>query len=480
MYTVSDVESISKHDDEGPIELEIVSPVSPSSNVSPPHGTELTGPHYRLYKRRFLGLFGMVVLNIVGGLSWPWFGPIANDMVTDFDFTLDQVSWLGNIEACLYLPTALAIPYLYARFGLRRCCDFGAIALVLSAWVRYAGTVKSLSTNSSYALLMLGQCFAAIAQPMYQVLGPKYSENWFNLQGRTTATMIVAIANPVGSAIGQLLSPLVGGTRQSILILGIISTAVIPFVFLVQSQPRTPPTYAASTPSASFSHLARDVLFGGKTHGAKMSRRQRFDFVVIAWIFGILVAATNTFSILTAQIMQPVGYTDDISGLMGACLLLTGLVAAIATAPLFDRVFTKHLAICAKLLLPILGGAWLSLIWAVKPHNTGGLFAIMTILGVTSVTMLPVGLELASDLTRNAEGSSAILWFMGNLFNVVFVLVEDALRAGADADPPLNMQRGLIFNGVFVLASVLLIWLIKGEQVRKTIDQEKLAEIQQR
>ncbi|KAJ3913441.1 major facilitator superfamily domain-containing protein [Lentinula edodes] len=480
---MSDIETISKYDSKS-IELEIVSPVNDNSTSTANNfnGTNvqdgMNGFHgpYRLYKRRFLGLFGMVVLNIVGGLSWPWFGPIANEMVSGFGITLDQVSWLGTIEACLYLPTALSIPYLYNRFGLRRCCDFGAAALVISAWIRYAGTVKSLSTNSSYALLMLGQCFAAIAQPIYQVLGPKYSENWFNLQGRTTATMIVAIANPVGSAIGQLLSPLVGGTRQSILVLGIISTAVIPFIFLVHSQPPMPPTYAASTPSASFSHLARDVIFGGQSHGAKMSRRQRFDFMVIAWIFGILVAATNTFSILTSQIMQPVGYSDDISGLMGACLLLTGLVAAIITAPLFDRVFTKHLAVSAKVLLPILGGGWLSLIWAVKPHNTGGLFAIMTILGVTSVTMLPVGLELASDLTRNAEGSSAILWFMGNLFNIVFVLVEDALRAPANADPPLNMRRGLIFNGVFVLASVLLIWLIKGEQVRKTLDEEKAAE----
>lgn len=29
---------------------------------------------------------------------------------------------------------------------------------------------------------------------------------------------------------------------------------------------------------------------------------------------------------------------------------------------------------------------------------------------------------------------------------------------------------------MFVLASVLLIWLIKGEQVRKTLDEEKVAE----
>ncbi|KAE9411182.1 MFS general substrate transporter [Gymnopus androsaceus JB14] len=471
MSRVSDLETVSKENASNEFKEE--SPIE-AGMTSPPHvHNELP---YRLYKRRFLGLLGMVILNIVAGLSWPWFGPIANNMVSDFDITLNEVSWLGTIEACIYLPMALSIPYLYSRFGLRRCCDIGAIALVLSAWIRYAGTVKSLSSKSAYTLLMFGQCFAGVAQPVYQVLGPKYSENWFNLQGRTTATMIVAIANPIGSAIGQLLSPLVGDSRQSILVLAIVSTAVVPFILLIHSQPPIPPTYAASTPSAPFGVLARDILLPKRSHESKMSGRQRLDFVIIAWIFGVLVAATNTFSILTAQIMQPVGYSDDVSGFMGACLLLTGLVAAIVTAPLFDRVFTKHLAITGKILLPILGGAWLSLIWAVKPHNTGGLFAIMTILGVTSVTMLPVGLELASDLSRNAEGSSAILWFMGNLLNIVFVLAVDALRAGPNAEPPLNMRRGLIFNGAFVLASVLLVLLIKGEQVRKTLDEEKLAE----
>jgi len=37
------------------------------------------------------------------------------------------------------------------------------------------------------------QFFASIAQPIYQVIGPKYSETWFNLNGRTTATMVIAI-----------------------------------------------------------------------------------------------------------------------------------------------------------------------------------------------------------------------------------------------------------------------------------------------
>jgi hypothetical protein len=36
----------------------------------------------------------------------------------------------------------------------------------------------------------------------------------------------------------------------------------------------------------------------------------------------------------------PQGYSDHQAGLMGATLLLCGIVAAVVTAPLFDRVFT--------------------------------------------------------------------------------------------------------------------------------------------
>jgi hypothetical protein len=113
----------------------------------------------------------------------------------------------------------------------------------------------------------------------------------------------------------------------------------------------------------------------------------------------------------------PVGYSDFTSGLLGATLLLSGLVAAIATAPLFDRVFTHHLAIICKVLVAMVSGAWLSLIWAVKSGDIGGLYAVVAIIGACSVTNLPVGLELGCELTRNSGGSSALLWFSCVPFN---------------------------------------------------------------
>ncbi|KAJ7925250.1 hypothetical protein B0H13DRAFT_2573314 [Mycena leptocephala] len=299
-------------------------------------------------------------------MAWPWFGPISNNMVTEFGITLDEVNWLGNVMACIYLPVSLLVPEIIRRYGIRRCCDLGAAALLVSAWIRYAGTVHSLSSKGAFALLFVGQFFAAIAQPIFQVIGPKYSETWFDLQG--------------------------------ILVLGIMSSVAAPFVFMISAAPPTPPTYSASKKAPGLLSLLR-VMFS----------------------------------------KQPVGYSSDTAGFMGASLLLSGIVAAIVTAPIFDRVLTSHLAITTKILVPVLAAAWLSLVWAVKPNNTGALYAVCVLIGVSSVTMLPVSLELACEITRNSDGSSALLWFACNGLTIIFVLVEGALRAGPGANPPLNM-----------------------------------------
>lgn len=44
------------------------------------------------------------------------------------------------------------------------------------------------------------------------------------------------------------------------------------------------------------------------------------------------------------------------------------------------------------------------------------LFVIFGIIGMCSVPMLPVGMELACELTRNTDGSAAIVWIAYVIF----------------------------------------------------------------
>ncbi|KAI0789189.1 major facilitator superfamily domain-containing protein [Abortiporus biennis] len=443
------------------------------------HDATLVHNHvtYRLYTRRFIGLGAMIIMGIVTGMVTPWFGPISNNVVDEYGFTLNQVNWFGNIMNLTYLPTSIVATWLCTKYGLRTACLIGASFLLISGWVRYAGTAKSLSVNGSYALTLIGQLLGGISQPFFQILGPTYSETWFDLKGRTTATMVVAIANPVGIGIAQIISPLVGDTRQSVLVLAIISTCASPIALLVGSAPPSPPTYAASQTTATFNSLAR-AMFGkeDKKEVTYMTRRERLDFVILVFEFGILTAVVNSFTVLTAQFFQPYGYSDDTSGFFGAALLLVGIAAAIITSPIYDRYLTHHLALSAKLLCPILGVCWLSLIWAVKPHNDGAIYFIMAVIGAASLTLLPVALELAVEVTRNAGSSAALMWFSCNILSLMFVLVEGALRAPESSNPPKNMHKALIFQGVFVLGSLVFVMLLQGKQKRREMDELRMKE----
>jgi len=283
-----------------------------------------------------------------------------------------------------------------------------------------------------------------------------------------------------------------------------------------------------------------------------MTRTERFDFFILFFVFGVLVAGTSSFSVFIAQIFVrfftltpypltcairlmfffkikgPHGYSDVTAGLIGGIFLLSGLVAALIAAPLFDRVLIHHLAKTVKLALPILSVAWVCLIFVgefqiiifpssiavecgilffndpqshkVKPNNLAGIYVVLISISSVSFILLPVGLELGVEITHSAETSTAILWSGGNTVSVLWVLganllfyfifllacglllfsffpAMNALRDGPDGNPPLNMKRALIFNAAFITATSLLTIPFTGAQTRRKIDEQKAKDV---
>ncbi|QRV79125.1 major facilitator superfamily transporter [Ceratobasidium sp. AG-Ba] len=430
---------------------------------------------YRLYKRRWAGLAGLCLLNIVAGLNWLWFSSIAIKTSNEFGASLQRVNWLGNSVNLVYLPISLLVPLGCARWGLRISCAIGSLCLLISAWIRYASTAKSLSSEGKYALLLLGQIFTGFGQPWFQILGPKYSEVWFDLRGRTTATMIIAIANPIGGALSQLIAPAFSSVRDSILVLAIITTVAVPTVFFIYPLPPTPPTFAGSLSSPPAAQVFRAWIGRSRPGEAFMSKQERIDLFIVTILFGVLVGPFDAFSILINQVFAPYGYSSDASGIFGGVLILAGIVGAAVMSPIFDRYLTHHLGLASKVLVPVLAGSYIGLIWDVRANNDAGIYVLMVVIGVASFTLLPVALEIGCEVTRSAETSSSVLWFAGNLLSVVFVLSMDALRDDSPtANPPSNMRKSLIFQACFVSVVALSVVGLKAEQNRRKRDLQDL------
>ena len=81
------------------------------------------------------------------------------------------------------------------------------------------------------------------------------------------------------------------------------------------------------------------------------------------------------------------------------------------------------------------------------------------------------------DYLRSVYVPVAVI-LLRNLTNIRSwpIIAAGALRAGPDAHPPLNMLKALIFMGVFAMGICSLIFLLRGEQKRKLMDEEKLNE----
>lgn len=437
---------------------------------------EQSTPVYKLYRRRWLGLISMVVLNVVAAMNWIWFSAIATSTAGAFDISLSQVNWLGQVVNLIYLPMALSIPSLIKIFGIRNTCFGAAVSLLLASWMRYAGASKALSSEGSYAFLIVGQIFAGFAQPVFQVLGPKFSETWFDLKSRTTATMIIAVSNPIGSALGQLIPPFISTPRASLLVLAVTTTAAIGTVAFIQEAPPTPPTYAGSRPSPPIMDTISAFLGRHQSsdpEAPSFTKTERIDFLILVMGFGTVVGAISGFSILTNQILAPVGYSEETAGFVGAALLLMGLLAGIITSPLFDRVLTHHLARSLHILLPPLAACWIGLIFAIQPNNPVPIYVVAGLIGVLGFILLPVSLELGCEVTRNAEVSSSIMWMSGNLWTLVFVLAADSLRDRAE---PHGLRKELILIATVVSVATSFIFFLKGHQTRRQIDMEKSRE----
>jgi FLVCR family MFS transporter 7 len=54
--------------------------------------------------------------------------------------------------------------------------------------------------------------------------------------------------------------------------------------------------------------------------------------------------------------------------------------------------------------------------------------------------------------------------------------VQGALRASPAADPPQNMHRTIIFNGVWVSIVAVLVFFLHGKQARRELDEQMYEE----
>jgi hypothetical protein len=305
-----------------------------------------------------------------------------------------------------------------------------------------------------YGFTLLGQIIVALAQPFLLNAPTKFAASWFSPTSRATVNTVATFANPLGIAVGSLLVPGIADSLSSIptmlLVIAIIPTVTAFPTLFIRSLPPSPPGPVDA-------HESTGLLLPGTFMQGLRQALSFPAFRVLIFAFSLGVAVFSAVSSLLQNIVTPYGYTNDEAGIFDALMILGGIFGAGITAPVIDR--TGWHARVLKGATPLAAAGFLGLIFAVRRDAFDAIAAVSFFVGFFIFALLPVGLELGVEATYPVpEGtSSGILWMSAQLAALIIQLVMNALRVGADGDPPYHMRGALIMAAVILALVAVLV-----------------------
>ncbi|KAF5624800.1 permease of the major facilitator superfamily [Fusarium tjaetaba] len=419
---------------------------------------------YRTYKIRWFGLVVLTLLNIMVSWSWLTFSPVTSSTAKFYKVDETMVNWLSTIFVFAnFAMTLVTIKLL--DWGLRPTLISGSALLLIGNWIRYAGSYSS--DGNKVAVVAVAQALLGMSQSLVLSAPTRFSETWFTSKGRVTATAVMSLANPTGAAVGSIVVPLWTNEPSDIssvvLYVAIIvclnlplflprpssrssssqSSAVAIAGFFVPGAPATPPSAIDDTNRPKVLPSLRILI----------RSLECYLIIIPFWVYtGLFVATTS----LINQIVTPYGFSDTEAGIGGGLLIVLGLIFSAITAPIIDR--TKKFILVTKCGVVVGGLCYLALVWVPSTKEIGALYAILCCIGISSLSIVPVVLEVLTEFSypAGAEITSTTAWAGGQLLGGCFIILGNGMKAAESADPPRNMKDFTVFQAVLAMAMIPL------------------------
>jgi len=329
-------------------------------------------------------LFQYSIVSIANAIVWIIFSPVSDKVTGYYNFESNLwVNMLSMVFLIAYVPFLPLSLWVLDHKGLRSGVLVGAILTGIGAAIRATG-------KWSFWGVMIGQMFGAIGQPFFLNAMSLLAVNWFPDNQRTIATTIASVANPVGVAIGFVIGPMMAPTSADIprlLYLNaiIINALLLPIVFLFRGKPSLPPSASASVPREENFLLGLKKLVMDK------------NFWILCIVFGFALGAYNTLATVINEMMEKFGYDNMQSGILGALVIVFGIVGSGIAGVLIDKTHWYK----AGILLCLVGsiGAGLMLTLSFYPNNFVLIAVGGALLGLTITPVIPIGLELSCEIS---------------------------------------------------------------------------------
>jgi hypothetical protein len=436
---------------------------------------------YTAYSSRWWVLLAFSLNNGANALLWICFASIVDATSALFAVSPAYVNGLSLAFLLLFLPGTVLTSFLVERYGLRTTLIVGSALDCAGAWLRYGGAlVAPASRPAGFALLTLGQCVAALAQPCFTNLPARLSADWFPASQRDVATVVASLSNALGVAAGSVVPTLAvaaaGDLAPFLLWQAVACTAFLAGTAAAvrSDRPPTPPSAAAAArlragsaeaplllalgeeeeglgaakpPTASGSSVTLATTLADMWASYWGLLRER-NFIYLMVGFGCGLGTFNALLTLLSQAMAPCGYSNDLGGEAGGVLLVAGLAAAAGVGTLLER--TRAYVTTLRVGIAAAGLSSVFFLSSLRRGADAALLASCGVMGACLIPLLPISLENAAECTYpvSEEVSSGLLLIVGNDIGLLLILVLQALIPAPG--PSTCSTPATPFAGVFV------------------------------
>ncbi|GJQ67523.1 hypothetical protein Trydic_g8335 [Trypoxylus dichotomus] len=379
-----------------------------------------------VYKIRWLILGIFVLYSASNAMQWIQYSIIANIITEFYGVSSIAVDWTSMIYMVLYIPTVFPASFFLDKYGLRLTVLLGSIGTCVGSWIKVGSVDPSL-----FWVTFLGQSIVALSQACILSIPAKLAAAWFGPQQVSSACSIGVFGNQLGVAIGFLIPPMIvrSGSQSEIkpqlytLFIGngiITSVITVLIAIFFKNGPPTAPSRAEASKSGEVS-VNTNFL---KSLKALITNK---NYILLVLSYGINVGIFYAISTLLNQIVlahYPNRETD--AGRIGLLIVFAGMIGSVICGILLDKTRKFKETTLAVYILSLLG----MIIYTFTLNtNIVIVYIVSTFLGFSMTGLLPVGFELASELTfPEPEGTSTgVLNASSQLFGVIFTSLYSVL-----------------------------------------------------
>ncbi|XP_071494741.1 solute carrier family 49 member A3-like [Diadema antillarum] len=392
------------------------------SHTPPALSRDGTTGERTVYKRRWLVIAVLALVNISSALAWISFAPIANYAATYMNTTDANINWLSTVYMVTTIPFGFVAVGILDTWGLAPVIILGACCNMLGLVIRYLAVFK-FCQDYRYVVVLVGQGVASLAQPCFLFTPTKVAATWFPESQRATANTLGSTSNPLGILLGMLLSSMLVTDADGVefllllyMIPGVVSgvLAVAVMCYCKNAPPRPPSASAASHHESFIAGLKKLITIRA--------------FWVLCLVFGAGLAVFNAITSIMEEVLCPQGYSDNFSGICGAVMIGSGIVGAFLSGLYVDR--TKKFGLVAKVAFALSAVCAVALsILSRYPHMPAAIVGTCAAVGFFGFAQFPVSLELGVEATYPvSEGTSAgFLIMSGQIQGILLMLAAQWL-----------------------------------------------------